>query len=214
MSKHSFQPHMLQKLNTKSTDILPYGHLGWNLIKGGVVCGLMWEYLGGFWHERLRLHPVRQNWEEKRCISQSTDGSQLWGKWHGVMRRAEEGGGISAEEWEGASEHTCRVALPASWRNNAYISAGTRRWVSHLQHLKHLTSGGEGGGGGGGGGILVGDIFVSTKKEESHMRYHQTASICYPHDSHESCRSLIPALDCWILTLFPRITLCWTFICL
>lgn len=78
-----------------------------------------------------RQHPASQNTEKKSgwekqmgSISQSTDGSQLWGKWHRVMREAEDGGregwwhfkdggGWGSREGmvtaQAAPSHTCRA---------------------------------------------------------------------------------------------------------
>lgn len=78
-----------------------------------------------------RQHPASQNTEKKSgwekqmgSISQSTDGSQLWGKWHRVMREAEDGGregwwhfkdggGCGSREGmvtaQAAPSHTCRA---------------------------------------------------------------------------------------------------------
>lgn len=76
------------------------------LLKGGLWTNM--GLFGGLWHERVWEFPwqdpaslkTENEWmrdpEKKQkqmgSISLSTDGSQLWGKWHRVMRGAEDGG--------------------------------------------------------------------------------------------------------------------------
>lgn len=191
MSNHSFQPLHVQcsqfwGFNTKSTKILPCGAPPWmkSYQRGwGGVCGLMWAYSGGPWHERVGEPPAatscKSEYREEKWMGETNGEYFSEHRWQSALREMAQGDERGWGRWER------RVVAFQRWRGvwesggygNSASSPLTHlpglatllAWVSSHRGNSDITAGT------GGAGLALLAHLARFSRETDNLAPHQTA---------------------------------------